>query len=640
MKSRVWKYFEQSADKKNAMCKECNAHLKLQKDGSTKALLNHLRNQHKLLCSESESRSSTSAPAQVPTANDPEGSSTVREQSTVPVPLKQMRITGSFAPVAVSPTSQASSSKVKPSLSSALVSRLDEAAIKAIIQDGRSFGDFRKKGMQGFLQAILPGYMGPRRQKVTDRVDSLFEEKVAMLKVRLEAPTVVNFTTDLWTDRTNMAYMIITCHFANESFQVESTTLDFIHFTERHTAEAIAHAFVQCLQKYGLYDKFGKCTTDQGSNIVRAGKICDRMQRLSCLGHILHLVVCHGSGLWEATDSSADGVNGDSSTECNESEDEDDCTEWAEEFRTLPLSSEGTKKIASAITKIRRTAKLFRRSTRAADAFRRDAEADTLLPLDVKTRWSSTYSMLRVYLQRYPDVDRTLCQLIQDATSDAEIKQLRSVFLRQEEKEVAGTLLAILRQFADATEMLSGQNYPTANIAYIVLYGLRQFLSAEDVNDTDRFLRRRLLEQLNKYTFESTTFNILFYKTAAFLDNTIIASPHLNLGDMLDVQNHLKNEVAWSIEQETEGSAIQEATSNSGAGASSTDEDDCSSTVSAVNEGSKFLKFCQSSGITTRESNFNAIRSSARETPRRKKPGARQQISFRYTVAWRSRVLG
>ena len=43
---------------------------------------------------------------------------------------------------------------------------LDEAAIKAIVIDSRSFGDFRRAGMQEFLCIAIPGYFGPTARTV------------------------------------------------------------------------------------------------------------------------------------------------------------------------------------------------------------------------------------------------------------------------------------------------------------------------------------------------------------------------------------------------------------------------------------------------------------------------------------------
>lgn len=95
--------------------------------------------------------------------------------------------------------------------------------------------------------------------------------------------------------------MAITAHFIyedDETFKLKSTVMDFICFKGRHTAEAIASEFQSSLESFGVHKKFGKTTTDRGSNIVKAAELTDTMQRLSCLGHIYHLVVCNGTGIW------------------------------------------------------------------------------------------------------------------------------------------------------------------------------------------------------------------------------------------------------------------------------------------------------------------------------------------------------
>jgi len=53
-------------------------------------------------------------------------------------------------------------------------------------------------------------------------------------------------------------------------------------------AVAIADGFGECMEKFGIGGKCGKTTTDGGS---------DLLNRLNCMRHIFHLVVCHATGI-------------------------------------------------------------------------------------------------------------------------------------------------------------------------------------------------------------------------------------------------------------------------------------------------------------------------------------------------------
>ena len=98
--------------------------------------------------------------------------------------------------------------------------------------------------------------------------------------------------------------------------------------------------------------------------------------------------------------------------------------------------------------------------------------------------------------------------------------------------------------------MLSGREYSTVNMAYVTLVGLRKALDDDQEGCTgdQQSIKVSLLKQLMRYTWDSPTFNIHFYKTAAFLDPTLLTSKRINVGGMNDVQSHLQNEVAWSLE--------------------------------------------------------------------------------------------
>ncbi|CAF1445343.1 unnamed protein product [Rotaria sordida] len=54
-----------------------------------------------------------------------------------------------------------------------LKKKLDRAVVTAIIEDGRSFGDFLKSGFRKFIQLVLPGYKAPHRNSINTRLKCL-----------------------------------------------------------------------------------------------------------------------------------------------------------------------------------------------------------------------------------------------------------------------------------------------------------------------------------------------------------------------------------------------------------------------------------------------------------------------------------
>ena len=261
-----------------------------------------------------------------------------------------------------------------------LKEKLDEAAIVAIVVDGRSFGDFRKDGMQHFLNVALSPYQGPRRQAVAGNIDELYINAKNKLIAELDKTTVVCFTTDLWTDRCNIAYMAITAHYMHDGFQLKSTIMDFIHFKGRHTAEAIAKEFEDSLKRFGVNSKYGKTTTDRGSNIVKAAEYTETIQRLSCLGHIYHLIICNGAGLWLKYDQEDEDLD--------EDDKEDSACElqdpWLEDI-LQESDEEILLQIRNSVCKVRRLVRYFRKCIRATELLQEHVECgQRKIPIDVK----------------------------------------------------------------------------------------------------------------------------------------------------------------------------------------------------------------------------------------------------------------
>ncbi|KAG9126261.1 hypothetical protein FRC07_004184 [Ceratobasidium sp. 392] len=103
--------------------------------------------------------------------------------------------------------------------------------------------------------------------------------------------------------------------------------------------------------------------------------------------------------------------------------------------------------------------------------FKTEAGETLLLPVlqllcDSETRWSSTYNMIKRYLELYPAV-------LWYSTSHPEM-HIPVVFFRQ--YEVLQDLLAILSVLHSAQELLSAERTPTLLLALPVYEGLIQAL--------------------------------------------------------------------------------------------------------------------------------------------------------------------
>ena len=169
--------------------------------------------------------------------------------------------------------------------------KLDDDAIRAIIMDSRSFGDFRRVGMQSFLKIATPGYKGPAARTVQRNLKNLYDEK----KVQF-----VSITADTWRSGRKRQYLCVTAHFVSLNYEQHGTIVSFRQFYGRSFAKRIRRHIRTVLGMYGLeHGKVYVTTTDNGSDVRKATQYMDVFGiRLHCIAHGLNLVIQKSLNLW------------------------------------------------------------------------------------------------------------------------------------------------------------------------------------------------------------------------------------------------------------------------------------------------------------------------------------------------------
>lgn len=178
--------------------------------------------------------------------------------------------------------------------------QLDEAAIRSIIMDARPFGDYRRAGMQSFLQVAVPGYYGPSSRTVKRNLAMLYVKKRQKVKDELTNINSVSITTDIWKSARNRCFLCVTVHYTSAiTFESCGKFLSFRHFRGRHFGCRIRSHLTRVLKQFNLVGKVVSTTTDNGSDLKSATSLSRIFGvRFHCIAHALNLVVHKSLHLW------------------------------------------------------------------------------------------------------------------------------------------------------------------------------------------------------------------------------------------------------------------------------------------------------------------------------------------------------
>nr|XP_023922906.1 zinc finger BED domain-containing protein RICESLEEPER 2-like [Quercus suber] len=117
----------------------------------------------------------------------------------------------------------------------------------------------------------------------------------------------VAITTDLWTaNNSKRSFMVITTHYINDSWTLESRVIRFIRMPSPHDKYSLSKILLECLSDWNIDLKSSAITVDNASNNDGMMKlVSDKLQASSlilgvkllhvrCAAHILNLVVQEG----------------------------------------------------------------------------------------------------------------------------------------------------------------------------------------------------------------------------------------------------------------------------------------------------------------------------------------------------------
>lgn len=336
-----------------------------------------------------------------------------------------------------------------------------------------------------FIHSLRPSFEFKCRITTSKAILEIFEVRKRILYDELKfVSSRISTTMDMWTSNQNKAYMCITAHWIDENWLMQKRILKFIHIDGKHTGTRLANAFVKGVMSMNIEKKLFALTLDNASSndkcarevVIELNKLFNisKVPPLMCDGAFFHVrCLCHILNL---------------------------------------VAQDGLKIIAHTIQNIRTTIGIVKNSTLQWEEFQKcavecDLNNNSGLPLDVPTRWNSTYDMLKQAIY-YRGAFERLLFLDED--------RYQRCAPSAEEWGMAESLCNCLEKFNDATLLFSGCLYPTANLFWWkfceIKLALREWCASADVSIASMAVAMQL--KYDKYWDKSN----LALAVACFLD--------------------------------------------------------------------------------------------------------------------------
>nr|XP_020464748.1 zinc finger BED domain-containing protein 1-like [Monopterus albus] len=276
-----------------------------------------------------------------------------------------------------------------------------------IVKDLQPVSLVEDDGFRNFVRTLDPRYKIPSRKTMMQgKLPVLYDD--CCTKVRKALHGVENvLTTDMWTSRATEAYLTVSCHIIDETWQMPGCVLETCSVSGGHTADSICSILTRIAEEWGITTKILAVITDNGANMVAAVRKAG-WAHYPCFAHTLNLVV-------------------------------------KDSFKSQPELLEIQQKSSAIVA-------FFHHSTKAADKLK-DIQKQQSFPEHkliqaIETRWNSVFYMWERLSEQREAVTTALCLLGKS-----------SLCLSEEEWSVIRFSIDALRPFEEATRDISTEKH-------------------------------------------------------------------------------------------------------------------------------------------------------------------------------------
>ncbi|MGH2507293.1 MAG: hAT transposon family protein [Ktedonobacteraceae bacterium] len=238
--SSVWDHFTRG--KEVNKCKHCSEPIKVQPDGNTSNMRNHLKGRHLL---------------ELPSS---------RKKKRAPSPVDQrLRITSHFS----SSSSSLTSSTPQHSIDKKHLTLL---LLRMVIEMNVSFRGLTECNALKELLATTFGYVMPSRMTLRRLLPTYYTFLLNSLRTELLGVESLSITTDsTFLTRHQVPYVCITGHWIDENWELHSKVLSVFLAEQSETADYITTALRDVLEtQLGLNRQVHCVVTDEGANFLTA----------------------------------------------------------------------------------------------------------------------------------------------------------------------------------------------------------------------------------------------------------------------------------------------------------------------------------------------------------------------------------
>ncbi|KAJ9480686.1 hypothetical protein VN97_g12853 [Penicillium thymicola] len=232
----------------------------------------------------------------------------------------------------------------------------------------------------------------PSRKVIRERLRGFVLQYQQETLQTLPSGAKLSLALDCWTSPFQDAFMAITGYFLDKEWEYREVLLGFEPLSGTHSGVNLGKIVLQILQKHQITDRVLAVTTDNASNnktlITAINDSIHELQlktdstiiQVPCLAHVIQLSLVELLGKIKASPKN-------DNTEL----------EWSEDRVRSLRARQQKRDITDTLNKVRGLAVFINGSPQRKEAFLKlESNGQKLIPIqDVRTRWNSTFLMLR-----------------------------------------------------------------------------------------------------------------------------------------------------------------------------------------------------------------------------------------------------